>query len=246
MKSNLLLEDIHRSNDISQEIVVNGFTCIKGKKLQTELNLSASQVKTFQGYWEDLKLDMYMNDGGNYRYRRYSQLNRLSQDPIFKLLPHEPYSQPSYINTLNGNVLRKFEPMGKDFIECTALNKILYFIQCSIDEIEGNRLSWNIRLHPYRILANSESPGLPTPEGLHRDGVDYICTLMLNRINITGGATTITDLNKSPIKKLTLEDPLDLVIANDNLTMHDVSPIIPTTNSCNGYRDVLVIAFTLI
>jgi hypothetical protein len=36
-----------------------------------------------------------------------------------------------------------------------------------------------------------DEPGQPTPEGVHRDGVDYVLVLMVRRTNIAQGTTTI-------------------------------------------------------
>ena len=40
--------------------------------------------------------------------------------------------------------------------------------------------------------------GKPTPEGVHRDGVDFVIVVMIKRVNIDSGATTIYDLDNQP------------------------------------------------
>jgi hypothetical protein len=42
----------------------------------------------------------------------------------------------------------------------------------------------------------------------------------------------------------TLRESLDILVANDHLTMHSVSSISPLDPSEQAFRDVLVIAFT--
>ncbi|WP_246627820.1 2OG-Fe dioxygenase family protein [Paenibacillus oenotherae] len=43
---------------------------------------------------------------------------------------------------------------------------------------------------------------------------------------------------------MTLTNPLDILIADDNKTMHGVTPVQVDKNGEQGYRDVLVVAFT--
>ena len=49
--------------------------------------------------------------------------------------------------------------------------------------------------------------GKPTPEGMHRDGVDYVLVLLVNRRNIQSGTTTVHDLDKRTLGSFTLTDP---------------------------------------
>ena len=51
-------------------------------------------------------------------------------------------------------------------------------------------LDWRIEVHQFRIEALGRA-GEPTPEGVHRDGVDYVLVLMVDRHNIASGTTTI-------------------------------------------------------
>ena len=44
--------------------------------------------------------------------------------------------------------------------------------------------------------------GQPTPEGMHRDGVDWVLVLMVRRENIKSGETTIYDLAEAPARQL--------------------------------------------
>nr|WP_051912770.1 2OG-Fe dioxygenase family protein [Halomonas sp. TG39a] len=158
-------------------------------------------------------------------------------------MPHEAYVQSSDVNSLNGDVERNFEPLQDDFINCPLLVNILILLADIYDAVEKESRNWNVRLHPYRIIANELETGQPTPEGLHRDGVTFIASLMVCRHNISGGTTKITDQNKIFLEEVLLSESLDIVMADDEKTMHQVSSIKPIDLEDVAYRDVLVIAF---
>ena len=57
--------------------------------------------------------------------------------------------------------------------------------------------------------------GQPTPEGLHRDGVDYVLVLLVKRRNIASGTTTIHELDERAARRFTLTDPFDSALVDD-------------------------------
>ena len=98
--------------------------------------------------------------------------------------------------------------------------------------------------HPYRIVAGQAQAGNPTPEGLHRDGVDYIVSTMVSRCNVEGGESIVTDNHRQVLWQRTLKKPLDIMIGQDALTLHAVTPVVPLDPAQPAWRDVLVVAFT--
>jgi hypothetical protein len=106
--------------------------------------------------------------------------------------------------------------------------------------------AWHIECHQFRIEANSDELAKPTPEGVHRDGVDFVLVMMIKRQNISSGTTTMHDLEQNNLDSFTLTEPLDSAIVNDRRCMHGVTPIIPIDHLQPAYRDVLVITFRAI
>ena len=194
--------------------------------------------------WDRLTLDQYMGDKGTYRYRRYGAFDLERAWGERKQRPHAPYRQAASINKLNGNVDRIFDPLEPVFVDSPVLSGLLHSLAAVFEAADGASGRWDIRLHPYRIVARPGVPGSPTPEGLHRDGVHYIVTLMVKRQNVTGGETMITDRRGAVVEQVTLSEPMDLVVANDIATMHAVTQIEPAIASEPATRDVLVIAYT--
>ncbi len=91
-------------------------------------------------------------------------------------------------------------------------------------QITGNH-QWHIELHQFRIEASDGQMGKPTPEGVHRDGVDFVIVVMIKRVNIDSGATTIYDLDNQLVGEFTLRDSFDMVLVNDRKLYHGVTPI---------------------
>ncbi|MEI9414606.1 2OG-Fe dioxygenase family protein [Mesorhizobium sp. Cs1299R1N1] len=197
----------------------------------------------FADHWNHLLLDEYMRDGGTYRFRRYSAFEFDTEAGSFRLLPNAPYEQSKSINKLNGGFLRYFEPLERTFVEHPILDKILKGVGRIVSKTTGHR-HWNVKLHPYRIVARGSVSGLPAPEGLHQDGVDFIVSYMIGRLNVVGGVNTVTDTGKQPIGTVEMMRPNDFLVCDDRKTYHDVSPIVAEKRKKPfAYRDVLVLAF---
>ncbi|WP_437713268.1 2OG-Fe dioxygenase family protein [Sorangium sp. So ce448] len=198
----------------------------------------------FADCWDRLTLDRYMGDGGVYRYRRFSELVCHPATGALLLQPHRPYTQPSYINTLNGGIERHFDPLEPVFVDDPFFRGLLLWCARSFANVSGHMGEWDIKVHPYRIVAAEDTSGHPTPEGLHRDGVDYILTMMVKRHNALGGETTVTTAEGAPLWRRVLLAPLDIVIADDARTKHAVTAVERRDRACSAHRDVLVVAFT--
>ena len=225
------------------ELRTHNYSIIAGVSIAEWAEVTIEQWQDFADYWNRLTPDRFMGDGGTYRLRRYGQFETDS-DGTLRQLPHCAYEQPSNINRLNGGVAREFDPLESGFARHVVLHNILNVLMKIINDVEGVPTPWNVKLHPYRIVAKPGAAGQPTPEGLHRDGVNYIVSMMVKRANIVGGESSLTDAHRNPLGRVTLTEPMHMVISNDENTMHEVTPVSPVDQQTPTYRDVLVIAFT--
>ncbi|MEJ2041970.1 MAG: 2OG-Fe dioxygenase family protein [Reinekea sp.] len=244
MKTQLAKQKIDGVVDLADHLLHDHFIFISASEMRSHLKCSNEQIQKFIDEWEQLTLDRYMADGGTYRYRRYGQFDKASSSDELVLLPHQAYEQSKEVNYLNGDIARWFEPLTSSFVDSEVLQRTLLFLADLYDLTIGKPTDWNIRLHPYRIEATSQQLGQPTPEGLHRDGVTFIASMMIQRQNVTGGVTTLTDNLRRPITTIELDNTFDIILANDARTLHDVSSIRPVNQHETASRDVLVIAFT--
>jgi len=196
----------------------------------------------FLDSWNRLEQDQYMADGGKYRKRRHATYAILNAGEPAQLIPYQPHYQTVDYNPLNGGVARYFAPILDDLHDSTALAALLEFGNMVFSQISGNH-SWHIELHQFRIEARDGKLGKPTPEGVHRDGVDFVIVLMIKRVNIDSGATTIFDLDNRLLGEFTLRESFDMVLVNDRRVYHGVTPITPLDPAAEAFRDVLVITF---
>lgn len=197
---------------------------------------------SFAESWNDMPLDQYMADGGRYRRRRYATLSATHIPGSVRLEAHQPHYQSLDYNRLNGGVAREFEPIADEIVNSKTMSSILDFCH----ELFTNLLptpAWHIELHQFRIEASHEQHGNPTPEGVHRDGVDFVLVMMVKRVNISSGTTTMHDLELRNLDSFTLTEPLDAAIVNDHRCMHGVTPVEQIDKSQPAYRDVLVVTF---
>jgi len=194
----------------------------------------------FAASWDDLGPDTYMADGGRYRKRRHA-VYRIEGEAILRQPPQPHYQSRDY-NTLNGGIERWFEPV-QDAIACgPSLSAVLRFCRALFGALAGPA-RWFTEVHQFRIEARSQEPGRPTPEGMHRDGVDYVLVLLIDRQNIASGVTSVHDLSGNELGSFTLARPLDAALVDDRRVMHGVTPVAPLDPTRPGHRDVLVVTF---
>ena len=222
-----------------------GFAIVRQREMRAVLEaLGLADWDRFAASWDDLGVDAYMADGGRYRRRRFACF-RASPEGIIRK-PHQPHYQSRDYNPMNGGIQRWFEPVAEAVARHPALNAILLTSQTLFDRMTPAAVrptAWHVELHQFRIEALPGKAGRPTPEGMHRDGVDWVLVLMVRRENIASGETTIYDLVKRPLGSFTLTAPLDSALVDDSRVYHGVTAVTPLDPWLPAYRDVLVVTF---
>lgn len=233
------------STDVTRAVARDGFAFVRAPQMRAVLTKAGLRDwQEFAASWDDLGVDMYMADGGRYRRRRFACFRAVPEQILRK--PHQPHYQSRDYNPLNGGVERWFEPLADAIATHPAMRAILATCRAWFDELTPaalRPLSWHIEAHQFRIEAREGAAGRPTPEGMHRDGVDWVLVLLVSRINIASGETSIGDLAKRPLGSFTLTDPLDSAVTDDNRVHHGVTPVTPLDPARPGHRDVLVVTF---
>jgi hypothetical protein len=234
-----------RLGAIAEKVADHGFAFVRAPEMRAALEAAGlSGWGSFAASWDDLGVDTYMADGGRYRRRRFACFRAGAAGVDRK--PHQPHYQSRDYNTLNGGIQRWFEPVTERIGAHPAMRGILTACHELFDRLTPPALrpaSWHVEVHQFRIEAAVGQEGRPTPEGLHRDGVDWVLVLLVNRANIASGETGIADLTKTPLGSFTLTDPLDAAVTDDNRVYHDVTPVTPLDPAVAACRDVLVVTF---
>ena len=220
----------------------DGFAFVHAPEMRAVLAANGMQDwDAFAASWNDLGLDTYMADGGRYRRRRHAAF-AATEDGIVRK-PHQPHYQSRDYNMLNGGIARWFDPVTDAVGESAALRAILDTCHHLFGALSLAPDAWHIEVHQFRIEALPGLQGRPTPEGMHRDGVDWVLVLMIRRENIASGETTIHDLGRHMLGSFTLALPMDAAWVDDSRVFHGVTPVEPRNPAAPAFRDVLVVTF---
>jgi hypothetical protein len=198
----------------------------------------------FADSWNNLEVDTYMADGGRYRRRRHAVYEAAALEGV-RRTAHQAHYQALDYNPLNGGVARWFEPVAADVGDGATMRAVLAFCQAFFGGVSSAR-TWRVEVHQFRIEARAGEAGLPTPEGLHRDGVDYVLVLLVQRCNIARGTTSIHGPGGLGLGAFTLTEPLDAALLDDARVSHGVTGVQPIDPSMPAYRDVLVVTFAAV
>lgn len=235
-------------NDIVERLAEDDFLFVESalavRILSDIMAIPVGDDPVFLDSWNRLEQDQYMADGGSYRKRRHATYAIDGAGQRARLMPYQPHYQTVDYNPLNGGVARYFAPILDDLHQSVTLAALLEFGNRVFSQITGNP-QWHIELHQFRIEARDGRMGRPTPEGVHRDGVDFVIVVMIKRVNIDSGATTIYNLDHQLEGEFTLRDSFDMVLVNDRKLYHGVTPITQLDAATEAFRDVLVITFKL-
>jgi hypothetical protein len=231
--------------ELAGTIEADGFAFVQAPQMRALLGeAELSDWDAFAASWNDLGVDTYMADGGRYRRRRFAAFRASAPGSVRKL--HQPHYQSQDYNPLNGGIERWFEPVTEAAAQHRVLTAILRLSRELFDAMTPAAVrpeAWHVELHQFRIEARPGQEGRPTPEGMHRDGVDWVLVLMVRRENIASGETTIYDLTKRPLGSFTLTQPLDSALVDDSRVFHGVTAVEPLDPARPAYRDVLVVTF---
>ncbi len=222
-----------------------GYAHVPAAEMRAVLEMHGlADWESFAASWDDLGPDTYMADGGSYRRRRYAAFSASAAG--VKRKAHQPHYQSRDYNALNGGIARWFEPVTEPMAAHPALLAILsatnsLFTGCTPPATRP--AAWHVELHQFRIEAQPGTPGKPTPEGMHRDGVDWVLVLLVRRRNVASGETTIADLQQNPLGSFTLSEPLESALVDDDRVYHGVTQVTPIDPKQPACRDVLVVTF---
>jgi hypothetical protein len=225
---------------LAAAVAAEGFAFVHGEEMRGLFG-PMPDWPAFAASWDDLGFDTYMADGGRYRKRRHAAFGARAGEPIHRK-PHQPHYQSRDYNPLNGGIARWFDPVAPEIAAGASMTAILATCRRLFEGLAATR-EWHVEVHQFRIEARSGVAGQPTPEGMHRDGVDYVLVLLVGRRNIKSGVTSIEGTDGRDLGSFTLAEPCDAAWVDDHRVLHGVTPVEPIDPGEPGFRDVLVVTF---
>lgn len=222
---------------LADDLRTAGYALLRPLDVAALAGCSVDELNALAPGWDHLALDNYLKDGGRYRRRRHSCF--IDDGATLALTAHRAHWQPLEYNALHGGMHRLFEPIEPATIAQPAWHALLHALGQACSQVKGER-AWHVEAHQFRI-DTLEGIGRPTPEGAHRDGVDFVAVLLVARHNIKGGETRIFEAASSGGKRFTMCEPWTLLLLDDAAVIHESTPIQPTGE--NGYRDTLVLTW---
>jgi hypothetical protein len=214
-----------------------GFALLTPESTRNLCGNTAPALETLPPFWEDLPLDEHLRDGGRYRHRRHASL--IVRPPAIELAARRPHWQPLDFNALHGGFERWFAPCSDPFLAAPALRQLLRGLASTFAEAAGHAVPY-VELHQFRITT-ADGIGRPTPEGAHRDGVDFVAVLMVGRNAVRGGETRVFQAEGPAGMRFTMEQPWTALLLDDARVIHETTPLQPDGES--GWRDTLVLTF---
>jgi hypothetical protein len=232
----------HRTGPIADALRPRGFVVLPPEWSRDVSGATAAALDQLAASWNDLPPDPYLKDGGRYRRRRHSSF--IVEGEACRIVPHRAHYQSLDYNALHGGMERWFEPMSPGLIGVPAFQRLLVGLGSLCSEVAGRR-RWFVEAHQFRIDVH-EGIGRPTPEGAHRDGVDYVALFLVSRAGIKGGETRVFDAGAPNGVRFTLRDPWSCLFLDDARVVHETTPIQPAETRGEpfaGHRDTLVVTF---
>jgi hypothetical protein len=233
----LLTPPFEAPSQVVSSLRERGYAVLGPQGVGELADCSMAALDALHADWHDLPPDGYLKDGGRYRRRRHSCFvvdgARLEQSE------HRAHWQPVEYNALHGGMQRWFEPMQAGTAAAPAWRQLLLGLGRVCSQLKGAQ-PWYVEAHQFRI-DTTDGIGRPTPEGAHRDGVDFVAVLLAARYNVKGGETRVFEADGPNGQRFTMTEPWTLLLLDDERVIHESTPIQPL--GPGAYRDTLVLTY---
>lgn len=222
---------------VADALTRHGYSLLAPRDVAALAGCSLDQLETLVPSWDALAQDNYLKDGGNYRRRRHACF--IDDGAQLVQTAHRAHWQPIEYNALHGGMHRLFEPIAPATVANPAWGRLLRALGQVCSSVRPAQ-PWYVEAHQFRI-DTLEGIGRPTPEGAHRDGVDFVAVLLVGRTNIKGGETRVFEADGPGGQRFTMTEPWTLLLLDDARVIHESTPIQPV--GPDGHRDTLVLTW---
>lgn len=221
------------------QLRADGYALLTPAAAVAALALDLAALDALRESWERLPRDEYLRDAGRYRARRHSCFIESVPQGTLASVPRRAHWQPTAYNALHGGLLRWFEPIETQVVAAAAWQQLLGSLGTLFAALRPVP-RWYIEAHQFRIDTDA-GIGRPTPEGAHRDGVDFVAVVLVRRSAISGGETRVFDAHGSSGVRFTMQEPWTMLLMDDSRVIHETTPI--QSQDGTGIRDTLVVTY---
>ncbi len=225
--------------DVVGALIDSGYAFLAATDAAALFGLDPAQLDAWRETWSHLPRDTYLRDGGSYRSRRHSCFVQNLSSGELSTTPPRPHWQPTSYNALHGGMERWFKPIEPEVLAAPVWNKLVAAIGALFARVRPVD-RWFIEAHQFRI-DTANGIGRPTPEGAHRDGVDFVAVILAGRRNVRGGETHVFDASGPSGVRFTMQEPWSMLLMDDARVIHETTPIQPDQE--DGFRDTLVLTY---
>jgi hypothetical protein len=226
-------------SDTVARLTDTGYVFLSPADTAANFHVELAQLNSLRDAWARLPRDTYLRDGGKYRSRRHSCFIQTFSSGALTAVPRRPHWQPTSYNALHGGLERWFEPIEPEVLDAPVWGKLVAAIGALFEQVRPVD-RWFIEAHQFRI-DTANGIGRPTPEGAHRDGVDFVAVILAGRRNVRGGETHVFDASGPSGVRFTMQEPWSMLLMNDARVIHETTPIQPDAD--HGVRDTLVLTY---
>jgi hypothetical protein len=226
-------------SEVIGRLADSGYAFLSAVEASTVFRIDLEQLNALRETWSRLPRDTYLRDGGAYRSRRHSCFIQTFSSGVLSAVPHRPHWQPTSYNALHGGMERWFDPIEPEVLTAPVWGKLVAAIGSLFEHVRHVD-QWYIEAHQFRI-DTSNGIGRPTPEGAHRDGVDFVAVILAGRRNVRGGETHVFDASGTSGIRFTMQEPWSMLLMDDARVIHETTPIQPDHEQ--GARDTLVLTY---
>ncbi|MDD4885799.1 MAG: 2OG-Fe dioxygenase family protein [Thiomonas sp.] len=226
-------------------LLQQGFCVLGAAELAAMAQYDRASCTPAFALWNDLPPDNYLKDGGHYRFRRHGSFIQTLRPAAGQMdllpVPHRAHWQPTAYNALHGGMSRWFAPLSDALLQAAFSQPLLRGLGRLFAQVR-NAPQWFVEAHQFRIDTR-EGVGRPTPEGAHRDGVDFVAVVLIARHGIRGGETRVFELAGQRGVRFTLAEPCSVLLMDDTRVIHESTPVLPEGEANGGWRDTLVLTY---
>lgn len=234
---NLLTPPITPPAQLVKALREHGYAALDPAGLRALTEAPAEALAALRTEWNSLPPDTYLRDGGRYRRRRHASF--VVDGATVTQVPHRAHWQPLEYNALHGGLERWFEPIQPGVTAKPVWTQLLRGLSGVCSALTGAQ-PWYVEAHQFRI-DTTDGIGRPTPEGAHRDGVDFVAVLLVERSGVKGGETRVFEADGPTGQRFTMTEPWTTLLLDDERVIHESTPIQPI--AYEGHRDTLVLTF---